>query len=130
MDGYGGNNARSRIAADTAHVIDPGHRLTALVLAACNLGANSRDMYRQDTPPRPDPVSGAGVTSCTPAPQGHRPPCHPLRTVGQRPLSHPSEGWRGHRQARVTRSFATAPAGCSPGPGGMRRSLVALRRQS
>ena len=50
MDGYGGNNARSRIAADTAHVIDPGHRLTALVLAACNLGANSRDMYRQDTP--------------------------------------------------------------------------------
>lgn len=47
MDGYSGNNARTRIAADIAHAIDPEHRLTALVLAACNLGANFRDMYSQ-----------------------------------------------------------------------------------
>lgn len=53
MDGYSGNNARTRIAADIAQGIDPGHRLSALVLAACNLGANFRQMYTQQPAPAP-----------------------------------------------------------------------------
>lgn len=48
IEGYSGNGARARIAADLAAEHQPGHTFAHLILTALNLGANIRALFEQD----------------------------------------------------------------------------------